>query len=450
MPSEASVRPNVLYLNSHDTGRYVSPYGYAMPTPRIQQLAEEGVVFRRAFSAAPTCSPSRAALLTGQAPHSAGMLGLAHRGFRLNDPGQHLAGMLRNAGYQSVLIGVQHVAGADRDLPYDVVPDHRHSAVRDVAPATAEWLRQWQATGSEQPFYLEAGIFETHRPFAEPDTRDDARYIAPPAAIADTPATRADMAAYRASVRELDRGYGLILDALRETGLNRNTIVVCTTDHGLAFPGMKCTLTANGTGVLLILRGPAPIGQGQVSDALVSQIDLFPTICELTGVPKPGWLQGRSLVPLLTGERAEVNEAVFSEVTYHAAYEPQRSVRTDRWNYVRRYGERVTPVLPNIDESPSRDLWLRNGWADQHLSAEALFDVILDPNEVRNLAADPAFGTVLNDMRRRLDDWMHRTNDPLIRGPVPMPASAIVNDVNGDSPEGALFRTGPDGDLVPV
>src|SRR5947209_16770572 len=85
-----SHRPNILYLHSHDTGRYLQPYGHAVPAPNLQRLAESGVVFRQAFNAAPTCSPSRASLLTGMCPHNNGMLGLAHRGFALNDYGQHM------------------------------------------------------------------------------------------------------------------------------------------------------------------------------------------------------------------------------------------------------------------------------------------------------------------------------------------------------------------------
>src|SRR5512147_2788750 len=102
-------RPNILYLHSHDTGRYIQPYGHAIPTPRLQRLAEQGVLFRKAFSAAPTCSPSRAALLTGQAPHSSGMLGLAHLGFSLHDYRQHILHTLRQVRYQSVLVGMQHL-----------------------------------------------------------------------------------------------------------------------------------------------------------------------------------------------------------------------------------------------------------------------------------------------------------------------------------------------------
>src|SRR4051794_36763661 len=116
-----SSRPNILYLHSHDTGRYIQPYGYDVPTPNLQKLASEGILFRQAYDAAPTCSPSRASLLTGHCPHNNGMLGLAHRGFALNDYRQHLAHTLRPYGYQSTLIGIQHIAMDPRTIGYDQV-----------------------------------------------------------------------------------------------------------------------------------------------------------------------------------------------------------------------------------------------------------------------------------------------------------------------------------------
>ena len=101
--------PNIVYLHSHDTGRYIQPYGYAVETPNMQRFAEEGVLFRNAFCAAPTCSPSRAALLTGMYPHSCGMLGLAGKNLcRLNDYGQHLSHFLKANGYETVLSGIEH------------------------------------------------------------------------------------------------------------------------------------------------------------------------------------------------------------------------------------------------------------------------------------------------------------------------------------------------------
>jgi arylsulfatase A-like enzyme len=428
-------RPNILYLHSHDTGRYVQPYGHPIPTPHVQRLAESGVLFRQAFCAAPTCSPSRASLLTGQSAHSSGMLGLAHRGFALNDYRQHIVHTLRAAGYTSALIGVQHVARDAGQIGYDQVIPVESSQARHVAPAAAEFLRNPPA----QPFFLSVGFFETHRVFPGPGPDEDARYCQPPRPLPDTPETRQDMAAYKASARLLDEGIGTVLDALESSGLAGNTLVICTTDHGPAFPAMKCNLTDHGTGVMLIVRGPGGFSGGQVSDAMVSHIDLFPTICDLLEIEQPAWLQGRSMLLLVRGEVAQINDQIFAEVTYHAAYEPQRGVRTHRWKYIRRFGERSGPVLPNCDDSLSKDMWLRYGWRDRALATEQLYDLVFDPGETQNLAGDPAARAALDEMRGRLEAWMRATDDPLLRGPVPAPAGAVLNDPEGLSPNEPTF-----------
>lgn len=423
-------RPNILYIHSHDTGRYLQPYGYAVPTPNLQRLATEGVLFRQAFSAAPTCSPSRAALLTGRAPHSSGMMGLAHRGFALRDYSQHIIHTLREVGYTSTLIGMQHVAADPAVIGYDRVVNVPNSSVDMVAPAAVAFL----STQPAEPFFLDVGFDETHRPFHDPGPAEDPRYVRPPAAIPDTPETRADMAAYIASARVLDTGVGRALDALAASGLAENTLVISTTDHGLAFPGMKGGLLDHGIGVSLIMRGPGGFTDGAVIDGMVSHIDLFPTLCDLLDIPPPQWLQGTSFLPLVRGERAEGDEAIYAEVTYHAAYEPQRAVRTKRWKYIRRFGEQRGPVLPNVDDSPSKNIWLVHGWRERVLPSEQLYDLIFDPNEACNLAADPAYTTVRQEMANRLARWMFDTDDPLLRGPVPAPPGAVVNDPNGLSP----------------
>ncbi len=430
-------RPNILYIHSHDTGRYVQPYGHAVPTPHIQRLAEQGVVFRQNFSMAPTCSASRAALLTGMAPHSAGMIGLAHRGFPLHDYRQHLIHTLHDAGYTSALAGVQHVAARPEQIGYHRVLLSKNgrakvpSTAEHVAPAAAAYL----GDAPQQPFFLSVGFVETHREFPEP-AADDAWYVRPPDPVPDTAATRRDMAAYIASARILDDGIGRVLSALDESGLADNTVVICTTDHGVAFPGAKCNLTQHGLGTMLIVRGPKHlVGQG-VLDALVSHVDIFPTLCEMLQIDPPAWLQGHSLVPLLRGERNEVNKAVFGEVTYHAAYEPQRAVRTQRWNYIRRYGDRDLPVLPNCDDSPSKNVWLEAGWGQRPVPREQLYDLTLDPQERDNVADSPAMRPVLEEMRAQLDAWMAATEDPLLSGePVPAPSGAQINDPDGLSPK---------------
>ena len=138
-------RPNILYVHSHDTGRYIQSYGFDVPTPNLHRIGSEGVLFRQAFSAAPTCSPSRAALLTGMCPHSSGMLGLAHRGFVLNDYRQHVLHTLRGAGYTSTLIGLQHVARAPETIGYDRSEQFPGSHVEQVAPGGCGVLEELAA-----------------------------------------------------------------------------------------------------------------------------------------------------------------------------------------------------------------------------------------------------------------------------------------------------------------
>ncbi len=423
-------KPNILYLHSHDTGRFIQPYGHQVPTPNIQRLADQGLLFRKAFCAAPTCSGSRSALLTGQYPHSNGMMGLAHRGFELFDYSHHIVHTLRGAGYWSGLIGEQHLSRDPAVLGYDRVIESDTNHVDYVAPAAVELLAQ----APPEPFFLSVGFFETHREYFEPTSVRDALYSLPPDNLPDTPETRRDMASYKASARSLDQGVGSVLNALDEHDLADDTLVILTTDHGLAFPGAKGTLYDRGIGVLMIMRGPGGAHGGRVSNALVSHIDLFPTICDLAGIEAPARLQGRSLLPVMRREVEDVNDAVFAELTFHAAYEPVRAVRTERWKYIRRFGDRLRPVLPNVDDSPTKDLLLADGWADLELPREALHDLRFDPVEAHNLIGAPHAAGIADELRARLDDWMRATADPLLEGPVPAPDGAELNDPDQVSP----------------
>lgn len=423
---------NILYIHSHDSGRLLGPYGQPMDTPNLNKLAREGVLFRNAFSAAPTCSPSRAALLTGCYPHQNGMLGLAHLGFSLNNYKQHIAHTLRSAGYVSVLAGLQHIAANPEMIGYDLVLKPKSMKAADVAPNAAEFLSKKPA----EPFFLDVGFFETHRKYHDPDLRDNPNYIQPPAGLPDTPSTRLDMAGYRSSARQLDAGIGQVLDALDRYGYKDNTLVISTTDHGIPFPEMKCSLKDAGWGVSLIMRGPGDFAPGAVCDAMVSHLDIFPTICELIGVEKPEWLQGESLLPVLRGKSEELHDEIFAEVNFHAAYEPKRAVRTKRWKYIRRYDGRTTAVLPNCDYGPSKQLWLDYGWQTEQLeSDECLYDLIFDPMERNNLIHDPNHQQVLVEMRSRLVAWMKKTNDPLLRGALSAPPGTRLTFVDEINPK---------------
>lgn len=420
-------QPNIVYVHSHDTGRYVQPYGHQIQTPNIQRLADQGLLLRQAFAAAPVCSASRAALLTGRYPHKAGMNGLAHRGWTLADPRRHVVNPLREAGYWTALIGEQHLSRDPGGLGYDHVVDVGTNRVHSIAPAVQQLLR----SRPPQPFFLSVGFFETHREFFEPSSVRDALYGAPPAHLPDTPETRADMAAFKASARSLDQGVGAVLHALDEQGFADDTLVLLSTDHGAPFPGAKGTLTDRGLGVMCILRGPGGFHGGHVSDALVSQLDLYPTLLELAGAPLPADLDGRSLLPLARREVTSVRDELFAELTYHAAYDPQRAIRTARHKLIRHHGERLEPVLPNVDDSPSKDLLVAAGWGERPRPRVELYDLLADPGEMRNLADDPGCAELRGRLDGRLRQWMFETDDPLLDGPVPLPPGAVANDPGG-------------------
>jgi len=440
-----SKRPNILYLHCHDAGRYIEPFGYKLNTPHLQGLAEEGVLFRQAHCVNPTCSPSRAGLLTGQCAHSAGMYGLAHRGWTMKDYGQTMMSVLRKEGYHTVLCGQQHVANPPFAQQADAGYDEVLGTSGDFAnpPTLAE---RFLARQPEKPFFLDVGFFAPHRfggkagDFPRLQDAKDDRYLMPPACLPDTPETRRDYALYASSVEDMDQCMGRALKALETYGYADNTLVICTTDHGLAFPHMKCRLTDHGTGVFLIMRGPGGFTGGKVVDALVSHSDVFPTVCDLTGVGRPDWLQGKSLSPLVNGEAESIHEEIFTEVNYHASREPMRAVRNDRWKYIRRYEPYPTPVYPNTDNSISKLYLHDRGWRERPYAKEELYDLVYDPQETCNLAEDPEHGEIKASLKKKLSDWMEKTGDPLVDESAELPTceGIIVTDQGAYSPGGAM------------
>jgi arylsulfatase A-like enzyme len=248
------------------------------------------------------------------------------------------------------------------------------------------------------------------------------------------------MASFKASARSLDQGIGAVLNGLHHFGLTERTLVICTTDHGLAFPNAKATLYDRGIGVMLIMRGPAGFTGGRVVDALISQLDIYPTLMEVAGVEPPDFLQGESMMPLIRRESDRLHEEIYAEVTYHAAYEPQRCVRTDRWKYIRRFGDFPTTVLSNCDDSATKEVLVEAGWGDQVVPREQLYDLLLDPGEDRNLVDGQGHADVLATMRAKLDSWMEETDDPIREGEVPAPVGAEINlPSQGTSREPRVF-----------
>jgi N-sulfoglucosamine sulfohydrolase len=243
--------PNIVLLHSHDTGRYISPYGYDVPTPNLHTLAEEALVFRNAFTPAPTCSPSRVAMMTGMVPHTAGMLGNTGHGWAMDDPDQHLANHLRKHGYDTVLCGFQDEQPGDndpaksRELGYRTFPDpNAADDDESTAAAATEYL-----ASADEPFSLHTIFINTHRGYPDPEeTGIDPDGVNPPGPLPDVPVCRRGWAGFHGSVRALDACAGMVIDALREHDMLGNTVLLFTTDHGPPFRDMKCTST---TGALV-------------------------------------------------------------------------------------------------------------------------------------------------------------------------------------------------------
>jgi len=423
---------NIVYIHTHDTGCHISPYGYKMPTPNLQRLAENGTLFRQAFTTSPTCSPSRSAMMTGRSAHQSGMLGLAHHGFKLTDPSRHLPFVLKAHGYETILCGVQHEfhsAPEQMDEVYSRAISAKYEKHFqwdiDNAANVASFLRE--RSKDDAPFFLSYGLFSTHRDFVEADPSDfNPANIHLPEAIPDTPETRKDMADYAATVEIADDCVGRVLEGLRSSDISEDTVIVFSTDHGLPLPGMKCNLTDSGMGISLIIDWPGNPAKGQAIDSMVTHLDLFPTFFELANLEPPKNLQGKSLLPLLNGEKTALHDAIYGEVTFHAAYEPMRCIRTERYKLIRVFDEDLRRPAANCDDSPARRILIEAGWLDNPRPELRLHDLVLDPLEQQNLAYDPNFLSLRTDLEERLSIWMEETEDPLLNGVVPRPHDSVV------------------------
>ena len=403
---------NVVLIHCHDTGRYIQPYGFLSETPNLLRAAQEGMLFRKMYCAAPSCSPSRAALLTGQCPHSAGMFGLVNRGFDIGHPERHLAKYLSQNGYLSILAVIQHILFNRESSPYDVILETENKS-------TPEIISQGLAAAnnpSGKPFFLDIGFFDTHRPFDTDHLLTDPNYIRPPLPLPDTPGIRRDMAGFLSDAKRYDDWVGMVIGGLRDRGLLERSLIIITTDHGIAFPMMKCSLTDHGTGVMYIMRLPGVVPLGTVCDQTVSQIDVFPTVCDILGLQHPDWLQGKSMLPLIQQKTDEIHESIFAELNYHCNYEPQRAVRTSRYLYIERYTDIDTVHTANCDPGIAKDEYLMHNWSNRSIDRFQLYDTFFDPIEQHNVVQDENYASVLEHMRSLLIQWQKSTDDPILNG----------------------------------
>jgi arylsulfatase A-like enzyme len=407
-----SRRDNVLLVHWHDLGRYLGVYGHPdVSSPRMDQLAAEGILFTAAHATAPLCSPSRGSLFTGRYPQSNGLIGLAHHGWEYRADVRTLPHILSKNGWHTALFGMQHETSFPSRLGFDEF-DVSNSYCEYVVERATSWLN----APPEQPFLLTAGFFETHRPYprdryepAEPSS------VTLPGFLPDTDDVRQDLADFYGSISVADAAVGRLLDTLAETGLDRTTWVVFVTDHGPAIPRAKSTLYDAGTGIALMVRPPRRSQiQPQVYDELFSGVDLLPTLLELLGVDIPSDVEGVSHARnLRTAEVNPVRTEVYTTKTYHDSFDPIRAVRTKEYSYIENYASRPLLDLPwDIAESaPGRTIApLLLGQRPER----ELYNLIDDPTESHNLLGDDVTDeadAIANDLALLLDAWRQETND---------------------------------------
>ena len=302
-----------------------------------------------------------------------------------------------------------------------------------MADQTIALLRELAT--SETPFYVQAGCLEPHR-LPEPDAGRDMGFtggrippdtsqgtIVPPW-LRDTPGTRTEIAELQGAIRHLDRAIGRILDALEATGLDRKTLVVFTTDHGLALPRAKCSLSDPGLHATCILRHPDRAGwnNGKRVAALLENIDIVPTLLDILGIPVPQDMDGRSFAGLLDGKPYRPRTETYGQITWHDYYDPRRSVRTARHKLIVNFSTSYSFMDPSQSWRPRSDPKVPANHAHSYHVPVEFYDLEADPWEQRNRADDPACAGNMDTLRRLLWDHLRRTEDPILRGAVTPPA----------------------------
>jgi arylsulfatase A-like enzyme len=288
-----------------------------------------------------------------------------------------------------------------------------------------QWVPTLRDRPKDKPFFLWLAAFDPHRdyqPGAIPDPHDPAKVMIPPY-LPDTPEVRKDLALYYDEVGRLDRYVGEVLAELDKQGVANETLVVFLSDNGRPFPRCKTTLYDSGTRTPLIARWPGRIKPGSTCGGLVSTIDLAPTVLTLAGAEVPAAMQGTSIAKLFQDPAATVRGYVFTEKNWHDFDDHARAVRTTRYKYIR-HSYTDIPLTPPADAVKGATFQAMRTLRDagkltpeqrvvftKPRPAEELYDVQADPDELKNLAADPTHADRLKELRAALDRWAKETND---------------------------------------
>ena len=431
-------RPNILLLMSDNhSWNHLGCYGdEAVRSPEIDRLAQQGIRFTNAFCSAPSCTPARAAMLTGQdiwrLEEGANLWGTLPSHFQV------YTNMLEKAGY---LVGHQgkgwgpgnYKAGGWRRNP---AGDHYESF---------ESFYNKRTPG--QPFSFWFSSKNPHRPYSASSDDIDLPSIEVPAYLPDNEIVRGDIADYLAEVQAFDREVGVLVDFLRQKGDLENTLIIVCSDNGWQMPRGLANLYDFGTRIPMIIHMPERFKGSRVVDDFVNLNDLAPTFLELAGLPVPDEMTARSLVNILESEKRgmveEEREFVVTGRERHAfvreggAGYGGRAIRTKDFLFIRNYSPDGwpagdPPLYGDVDAhmlhypSPTKVFILKNrnkpgvrrffDLAFAKRPAEELYDLRTDPFQMNNIAGHPDYRQVKEEIERKLYDYLRRTGDPRVTG----------------------------------
>ena len=464
--AEGADRPNILFCISDDqsyehTGANGDP---VVKTPAFDRVAREGVLFRHAFCDAPTCGPSRSAILTGQHIWRLKEAGNIHS--TLPAEFATYTEMLANAGY---FVGATGKAwspgrlepGGRTENPagriYEkrrLTPPHRGITPKDYAGNFADFLAN---RPGEQPFCFWLGTHESHRAFEEgvgKRSGKDPAKVRVPDYFPDDPIVRSDLLDYMVEVEYFDSVVANAISQVEKLGELDNTIVVITSDHGMPFPRAKASLYDAGSRVPLAIRWPKGVEKaGRVSNAFVNLSDLAATFLEAAGLKAHPSMTSRSLLGELAlagpvPQQHDFSRAFVAMERHDGCRKggrgyPCRAIRKDGFLYIKNYEPTRWPAgdpdasvcaraIPfgEVDSSPTKtllmarkdDLSIRRFYdlSFAHRPADELYDTSGDPDQIRNVAKDPSYSATLARLRQELDEYLMQSDDPRMTGGVVM------------------------------
>lgn len=429
----AARRPNVVLAIADDWSfPHAGIYGdRTVATPNFDRVAREGARFTHAFVAAPSCTPSRAALLTGQAVHRLQEGGNLHGFLPKSFP--VYPDLLEQAGYAVGYSGKGWGPGRFEPGGRDRNP---------AGPLFKDFDDFMQRRPKGSPFCFWFGSTDPHRPYEAGSGAKSglqAASVRVPGFLPDTPEVRDDILDYYFEVQRFDRDLGHVIELLERAGELDNTILIVTSDNGMPFPRAKANLYDGGVRVPLAIRWPGAARAGTTIDAFVSLTDLAPTLLEGAGLKPPDAMTGRTVVPLLKGESQPERRRAFVERERHANVRrgdlsyPARAIRTDDYLYIRNVRPDRWPAgdpemyfavgpFGDIDGGPSKSVVLDRRTdpvvhpffmlATAKRPAEELYDLRRDPDQLSNLARHPDHRVALQRLRDELDKWLRDTGDP--------------------------------------